>query len=102
MIASNKHVIEGLFDTRIDMELKYMQKKAKQSQDYMDEISKMLIKDSEEYHKLKVSCVFWIKRLCVYIVVFVARNVAVSALLKIEVGDVTANHRSRSRRIFRL
>jgi len=32
-----------------------MEKKQKQSQDYMDEISKMLIKDSEEYHKLKIT-----------------------------------------------
>ena len=54
MIASNQDVIESLFDQRRDMELKYMEKKQKQSQDYMDEISKMLIKDSEEYHKLKV------------------------------------------------
>ena len=58
MIASNQYVIESLFDQRRDMELKYMEKKQKQSQDYMDEISKMLIKDSEEYHKLKVSIPF--------------------------------------------
>lgn len=55
MIASNQDVIESLFDQRRDMELKYMEKKQKQSQDYMDEISKMLIKDSEEYHKLKIT-----------------------------------------------
>ena len=54
MIASNQDEIESLFDQRMKMELKYMEKKQKQSEDYMDEISKMLIKDSEEYHKLKV------------------------------------------------
>jgi len=55
MIASNQQAIEDLFDQRKGMELKYMEKKQKQSQDYMDEISKMLIKDSEEYHKLKIT-----------------------------------------------
>ena len=59
MIASNQFEIEKLFDSRRDIELKYMEKKQKQSQDYMDEISKMLIKDSEEYHKLKVLILFF-------------------------------------------
>jgi len=54
ILAANQDEINSLFAKRREMELDYMETKQKKQQEYMDEISRMRVRDSEEYHKLKI------------------------------------------------
>ena len=48
VLAANQDEINSLFSKRREMELDYMESKQKKQQEYMDEISKMRVRDSEE------------------------------------------------------
>ena len=54
VLAANQDEINSLFQKRREMELDYMESKQKKQQEYMDEIARMRVRDSEEYHKLKI------------------------------------------------
>ncbi|GMI56192.1 hypothetical protein TeGR_g5314, partial [Tetraparma gracilis] len=54
LLASNKGEIDGLFEKRRAMELAYMDAKQKREEQYQRELDELVVKDAEEYNKLKI------------------------------------------------
>ena len=54
LLSSNKNEIDSLFEKRRAMEMAYMQAKQKREEKYQREIDDLLVKDTEEYNKLKI------------------------------------------------
>lgn len=54
LLENNKNEIDGLFEKRRAMELTYMTMKQEREEQYQREIDDLLVKDAEEYNKLKI------------------------------------------------
>ncbi|GMH87953.1 hypothetical protein TrST_g12260 [Triparma strigata] len=54
LLDNNKNEIDGLFEKRRAMELTYMTMKQEREEQYQREIDDLLVKDAEEYNKLKI------------------------------------------------
>lgn len=54
LLSSNKGEIDGLFDKRRKMEIRFMEEKQEREERYQREIEEMQAKDAEDYNKLKI------------------------------------------------
>jgi len=54
LLGGNKGEIDGLFEKRRAMELAYMDAKQKREEQYQRELDELVVKDAEEYNKLKI------------------------------------------------
>jgi dynein regulatory complex protein 1 len=54
LLGDNKSEIDGLFEKRRAMELAYMDAKQKREEQYQRELDELVVKDAEEYNKLKI------------------------------------------------
>ncbi|KAJ1446860.1 sperm tail-domain-containing protein [Pelagophyceae sp. CCMP2097] len=54
VLQANKAAVDSLFEQRREMELQYMDRKRAREEAYQTEIEDLLVKDAEEYNKLKI------------------------------------------------
>lgn len=54
LLSANRAEVEALFEKRREMELLYMDRKRENEEHYQQEIEGLLVRDAEEYNKLKI------------------------------------------------